>query len=113
MGLLGIYLVAILGGAVGLARWAPSVWSFGRGTQQQRVVFGLCTGVVALLGVVWCYLTMSGIRLSDEYLRVVWQLMKGGIGGIPLLIGCIMVFKQRGGIVVIHAGIALMMFGEL
>ena len=39
--------------------------------------------------------------------------MMGILGTIPLLVGCIMVFKQRGGIVVIHAGIALMMFGEL
>src|SRR5678816_1196398 len=37
----------------------------------------------------------------------------GVLGTIPLLAGCILVFKQRGGIVVIHAGIALMMFGEL
>ena len=113
IGLLFLYMAGVIGGGAALASWAPTVWSVDRGTQQQRVVFGLCTGMLAILAAVWCFLIYTGYRVGDDGLRIVWQLMKGGIGGIPLLIGCILVFKQRGGIVVIHAGIALMMFGEL
>lgn len=113
MGLLFLYMAAVIGGGAALASWAPAVWNWERGTQQQRIIFGLCAGVLVLLAALWCVLVYTGIRLPDEGLRIVWQLMKGGIGGIPLLIGCFLVFKQRGGIVVIHAGIALMMFGEL
>ncbi len=111
IGLLFLYMVGVIGGGAALASWMPTV--FGGGTQQQRIVFGLCAGVLAILATLWCYLIYSGIRVPDEGLRILWQLMMGVLGTIPLLAGCIMVFKQRGGIVVIHAGIALMMFGEL
>lgn len=111
IGLLFLYMVGVIGGGAALASWMPTV--FGGGTQQQRIVFGLCAGVLAILATLWCYLIYSGVRVPDEGLRILWQLMMGVLGTIPLLAGCIMVFKQRGGIVVIHAGIALMMFGEL
>ncbi|MCE9529015.1 MAG: cytochrome c biogenesis protein ResB, partial [Planctomycetales bacterium] len=113
IGLLFFYMAAVIGGGAALASWAPSVWNFERGTQQQRIVFGLCAGILAILAALWCFLIYTGIRVPDEGLRILWQLMMGILGTIPLLVGCIMVFKQRGGIVVIHAGIALMMFGEL
>src|SRR5204863_9968938 len=108
-----LYMAAVIGGGAALASWAPIVWNFERGTQQQRIIFGLSTLVLVILAGLWCFLVFAGIRLPDEGLRIVWQLMMGILGTIPLLAGCILVFKQRGGIVVIHAGIALMMFGEL
>jgi ABC-type transport system involved in cytochrome c biogenesis permease subunit len=113
IGFLFLYMAGVIGGGAALASWAPAVWDWQRSTQQQRVVFGLGAGVLAILAAVWCFLLSTGIRVPDEGLRIVWQLMMGILGTIPLLIGCILVFKQRGGIVVIHAGIALMMFGEL
>ncbi len=113
IGLLFLYMAGVIGGGAALASWAPSVWNWQRGTQQQRIIFGLCAGVLVILAALWCFLIYTGIRVPDEGLRIVWQLMMGILGTIPLLVGCIMVFKQRGGIVVIHAGIALMMFGEL
>ncbi|MBC7854205.1 MAG: cytochrome c biogenesis protein ResB, partial [Pirellulaceae bacterium] len=113
IGLLFLYMAGVIGGGAALASWAPTVWDFQRGTQQQRIIFGLAAGVLVILAALWCFLIYTGIRVPDEGLRIVWQLMMGILGTIPLLVGCIMVFKQRGGIVVIHAGIALMMFGEL
>jgi ABC-type transport system involved in cytochrome c biogenesis permease subunit len=113
IGLLFLYMAGVIGGGAALASWAPTVWNFEKGTQQQRIIFGLSTLVLVILAALWCFLIYTGIRIPDEGLRIVWQLMMGILGTIPLLAGCIMVFKQRGGIVVIHAGIALMMFGEL
>ena len=46
-------------------------------------------------------------------LRIVWQLIEGEAVGLTLLAGCILLFKRRAGIVLIHAGIGLMMFNEL
>jgi hypothetical protein len=43
----------------------------------------------------------------------VWQLIQGGLAGLILLVGCIMVFRKRGGMVLLHAGIGLLMFNEL
>uniref|UniRef100_A0A7C2JYP1 Cytochrome C biogenesis protein n=1 Tax=Schlesneria paludicola TaxID=360056 RepID=A0A7C2JYP1_9PLAN len=68
-----------------------------------------------LLTAVLVYLVWRGAdsRLSDSAMRILWQLTQGGLAGLVLLAGCILVFKQRGGIVLLHAGIGLMMFGEL
>ncbi|MEM8680273.1 MAG: cytochrome c biogenesis protein CcsA, partial [Planctomycetota bacterium] len=55
----------------------------------------------------------SHMRLDDSSLRILWQLAQGLVAGIALLIGSNYLFGQRGGIVVIHAGVALLMIGEL
>jgi ABC-type transport system involved in cytochrome c biogenesis permease subunit len=52
-------------------------------------------------------------RPSGEALRVVWQLIQGGLAGLILLVGCIMVFRKRGGVVLLHTGVGLLMFNEL
>ena len=52
-------------------------------------------------------------RLDDSGLRIMWQLIKGTAAGIVLLVGCVMVFRKRAGIVLLHGGIALMMISEL
>ena len=44
--------------------------------------------------------------------RILWQLIQGAIAGIVLLGGCWLLFEKRAGIVLLHSGIALMMFGE-
>jgi len=49
---------------------------------------------------------------SPSALRILWQLVQGGLAGLVLLIGCMFVFKKRAGIVVLHAGIGLIMFSE-
>ncbi len=67
------------------------------------------TAVVFLLG--WGFL--ADPRPSDEALRIVWQLAQGGLAGLILLVGCILVFRKRGGMVLLHLGIGLLMFNEL
>ncbi len=52
-------------------------------------------------------------RLDDSGLRILWQLIKGGVAGGVLLAGCVMVFRKRAGIVLLHGGVALLMFSEL
>jgi ABC-type transport system involved in cytochrome c biogenesis permease subunit len=52
-------------------------------------------------------------RLDDSGLRILWQLLKATGAGIVLLVGCIMVFRKRAGIVLLHGGVALMMVTEL
>ncbi len=52
-------------------------------------------------------------RLDDSGIRILWQLIKGAGAGAVLLAGCVMVFRKRAGIVLLHAGVALMMIGQL
>ena len=46
-------------------------------------------------------------------MRILWQLVQGAFAGLVLLAGCMLAFKKRAGVVLIHAGVALMMFNEL
>jgi ABC-type transport system involved in cytochrome c biogenesis permease subunit len=77
------------------------------------VVLGLLAislfAVAALIG--WG--SFAHARPSGEALRVVWQLIQGGLAGLILLVGCIMIFRKRGGMVLLHLGIGLLMFNEL
>jgi ABC-type transport system involved in cytochrome c biogenesis permease subunit len=69
--------------------------------------------VLAALGVTIGWGFTVARQPSGEALRVVWQLIQGGLAGLILLVGCVMVFRKRGGIVLLHAGIGLLMFNEL
>ncbi|VAX40454.1 Putative cytochrome C-type biogenesis protein [hydrothermal vent metagenome] len=51
--------------------------------------------------------------LSDPSMRILWQLTQASIASFVLLAGCIMVFKKRGGMVMLHVGVAVLMFSEL
>ncbi len=54
----------------------------------------------------------SNARLNDPGMRIVWQLLQAGIASSVCLVGLIMVFGIRGGNVLIHAGVGLMMVGQ-
>ncbi len=68
-----------------------------------------CGGFGLLLAWLWVY----GTVLDASSMRILWQLLKGTMSGVVLLVGCVMVFKKRAGVVLLHAGIGLMMFSEL
>ncbi|MCH7729225.1 MAG: cytochrome c biogenesis protein ResB, partial [Planctomycetes bacterium] len=50
---------------------------------------------------------------TDAALRIVWQMAQGTIAALVLLGGCILVFKRRAGIAVLHTGVMLLMVNEL
>lgn len=58
------------------------------------------------------YCLMTGFRVGDPGLRIVWQLTKGLGAGIVMLVGCLMVFGKQGGNVLLHLGVGLLMFGQ-
>ncbi|MFQ5731466.1 MAG: cytochrome c biogenesis protein CcsA [Planctomycetaceae bacterium] len=72
-------------------------------------------GLTLLLGAALVYLFYRGddAKLDDSSMRILWQLLKGAFAGLVLLAGCILVFRKRGGIVLLHGGVGLMMFSEL
>ncbi len=45
--------------------------------------------------------------------RILWQVIEAGAAALVLLAGCILVFRKRAGIVLLHAGIGLIMANEL
>ena len=68
-----------------------------------------------LIGALVAWLLWEGDRvtLGDSSMRILWQLIQATLSGIVLLVGCVMVFKKRAGVVLLHAGIGLMMLSEL
>ena len=72
------------------------------------------TGVVVatiLLGLL-IYTITKDYRIGDPGLRIVWQLSKGMGAGVILLGGCLLIFAKQGGNVLLHLGVALLMFGQ-
>ena len=61
---------------------------------------------------IWLF-THPEAQLDPSGLRILWQLIKSTGAGVILLIGCYWVFGRRAGIVLLHGGIALLMFSEL
>ncbi len=51
-------------------------------------------------------------RLDDPGLRIVWQLLQASIASCVALAGLTMLFGKRGGNVLIHAGVGLLMVGQ-
>ncbi|MCA9146319.1 MAG: cytochrome c biogenesis protein CcsA [Planctomycetales bacterium] len=82
-------------------------------TPEQSVeiaAFGIaaCTAILLTL-----WLFVSGWYLGDSGMRILWQLIKCGAASVVLLVACVLIFKKRGGIVLIHGGVGLLMLGEL
>ncbi len=79
-------------------------------TQRRMLVAG---SVVITVGFFWTLYRGRDGRLDDSSLRILWQLGKGTLAGLVLLGGCVLVFRRRAGVVLIHAGIAMLMLSEL
>ncbi|MCC7475086.1 MAG: cytochrome c biogenesis protein CcsA [Pirellulales bacterium] len=95
--------------AVGLG--ARLVFNYENMPRARRYVW---CGAVALLGVFAAWLLFDPFEWFDlAGMRIMWQLLKGTNAALILLVGCILVFKQRAGIVLLHGGIGLMMLSEV
>ena len=85
----------------------------GATTPVRYIVVGVLAALLVAVGGLLAWGLWGGARPDDEALRIVWQLMQGGLGGLVLLVGCILIFRKRGGMVLLHAGIGLLMVNEL
>jgi len=84
-------------------RKADSSWLWWLGAASCSLLAGLT---------IWLF-THPEAQLDVSGLRILWQLIKASAAGLVLLAGCYWVFGRRAGIVLLHGGIALMMFSEL
>jgi ABC-type transport system involved in cytochrome c biogenesis permease subunit len=107
-------LTAMWGGAV------YAVTRLGRGKENDvsdlattKFVIGAAFSAVLGLMLAWLWIKGDAARLDDSSMRILWQLLKGTFAGAVLLAGCVMVFKKRAGVVLLHGGIGLLMFSEL
>ncbi len=83
---------------------------------RQRVielVLMSLSGVLLTFLSVWLWLAGDGAYLGDAGMRILWQLIQGGLAAAVVLAGCVLLFQRRGGMVLIHIGLALLMLSEV
>jgi ABC-type transport system involved in cytochrome c biogenesis permease subunit len=103
----GLLAVLTLAGAYVLIFWnAPA--------KHKLIEWWVLLVVDVLLAVltVWL-LAHPEARVDNSGIRILWQLAKGSASAAILLVGCVLVFRKRAGIVLLHSGIALIMLTEL
>ena len=88
------------------------IWEVGAARKWERrllIAAGAIAGVV--LGVV--LYNGPAVMPDPSAMRILWQLVKATSAALVLLAGCVLVFRKRAGIVLLHAGVGLMMINEL
>ena len=110
----------LIGGAMTVNLLAAHAIRFKVQAKGSRLVSGLAViaiGAALTAGVILWGSMQSGKenQLLQEWpsLRILWQLAQGLVAGGVLLSGCVMVFKRRAGVVLLHLGVLLMMYNEL
>lgn len=110
-----IWLLMKAGLAVGAA--ACAVVAVAYQLASRRVEGRLLWIVAVTLGLSSAILFGAGERAysllgGDSGMRILWQLIQASAASTVLLAGCMLLFGTRGGRVLLHGGVALVMFGQ-
>jgi ABC-type transport system involved in cytochrome c biogenesis permease subunit len=95
---------AVLAGGLGTAAWLA----------RRRLVAGTLWAATATVGAL-VLMTIAGgesWRMNEPGLRIMWQLIQSSVAAVVLLAGMVMVFGVRGGNVLIHVAVGLLMVGQ-
>lgn len=101
-------VTSLWGAVIGLGGWL-----FANPPKQSILKGAILASFVGLLSVA-LLLAFTGdrFRIPDPGLRIVWQLAKSLIVSSVMLAGLILLFGARGGNVLIHFGVGLLMLGQ-
>jgi ABC-type transport system involved in cytochrome c biogenesis permease subunit len=83
--------------------------------KSRRIERWLLIGSTCVIGslAIWLFYAGDSVSLGDSSMRILWQLIQATLAGLVLLAGCVLAFGKRGGVVLLHSGIGLMMLSEL
>lgn len=105
-----VLMQALLGGlALGLgvsAAWQP------RERRAERIVAG-SLGAILLLAVAFVWSIGDRGFIGESAMRILWQLLQSTVAALAVLAGTYLLFRRKGGIVLVHLGIAMLMVNEL
>ena len=95
-----------------------SLWlgyRYARGPRGRSLERNLALGgAIVLAGMLaWTLRWGDAVQPGASSLRILWQMSKGLLASLVLLVGCVLLFRKKAGIVLLHAGIGLMMTGEV
>ncbi|MFM8952421.1 MAG: cytochrome c biogenesis protein ResB [Planctomycetaceae bacterium] len=95
---------ALLAVGLGVAAWRA----------ERRLVRGVLGATAAIVGGLAIATLVGGAdwRMNEPGLRIMWQLIQSSVASLVLLAGLVMVFGVRGGNVLIHIAVGLLMFGQ-
>lgn len=89
------------------------VWSAVDAWKTKAPQAGVLSVTAVLLASAAFYMFTRGGAFDDSSMRILWQLVKGQGAALVLLAGCVLLFRKRCGVVLLHGGIALVMLNEL
>ena len=99
---------AAVAGTVGLVWLAVAGRDLRRLTRLVLWIAAAGAGTLAAVSI----LGGDAWRMSEPGLRIMWQLIQSSVAALVLLAGLVMVFGSRGGNVLIHLGVGLLMLGQ-
>ncbi len=73
----------------------------------------IAKGLILTIAVGLCGVAIINKPLTDASMRILWQLMKAEFASLVLLWACWLLFKKRSGVVLLHAGVAVLMLSEV
>ncbi|MBM4022404.1 MAG: cytochrome c biogenesis protein ResB, partial [Planctomycetes bacterium] len=81
---------------------------------RSRLVRQVAATVAAMVaaGVLLPVIGGDAWRMNEPGLRIMWQLVQSSVASLVLLVGLVMVFGPRGGNVLIHVAVGLLMVGQ-
>jgi ABC-type transport system involved in cytochrome c biogenesis permease subunit len=89
-----------------------AAWRLKPGRSLERGVS--LAGAVLLGGLLtWTLCGNDAARLGDSSLRILSQMFRGQLATLVLLVGCLLLYNKKAGLVLLHGGLGLLMFGEL
>lgn len=103
------YKVGLLASGLGLGAWAASIEPSRKLERWLLAALGLALTLSAF----GLFVGGKDAELSASSMRILWQLTKGWLAGLVLLAGCVLLFRKRAGVVLLHAGVGLMMCNEV
>jgi ABC-type transport system involved in cytochrome c biogenesis permease subunit len=91
---------------------AAALFSLDPARRVERIVLG-CVGTALLCLLAFLLFGVNSQAIDPSAMRILWQLMKAEFAALVLLAGCVLAFRKRAGIVLLHAGVGLIMANEL
>jgi ABC-type transport system involved in cytochrome c biogenesis permease subunit len=86
---------------------------YSKWSENRTESLSLCGVYVGLVIAGYFLFNPREALIDDSGMRILWQLVKGCGASVIMLAGCVMLFRKRAGVVLLHAGVGLMMLNEV
>ncbi len=82
-------------------------------SSKVRRVLATASGLGLLGLATFLFVMGEDAFVGESAMRVLWRLIQGVLAAVLCYLGALVVFRRKAGIVVVHAGLLLLMIGEL